>query len=147
MNTFYFASLVALLASSATAENHQMTPQGDVANGETMFSRQCVACHVVVNDAGETLAGRTARTGPNLYALPGRLLGSVEGFRYGSALASLGETGQTWDEAAFVGYVQDPTPWLREATGDDSSRGKMSFKVRQESDAYDMYAYLTSLVE
>ncbi len=31
---------------------------GDAAAGEEQFNRQCIACHVVQNEAGEVLAGR-----------------------------------------------------------------------------------------
>ncbi len=34
---------------------------------------------------------------------------------------------------------------IREATGDDKARGKMSFRVRKEEDAINLYAYIASL--
>lgn len=142
MKTTFTAAAFALLAAPAFAEGHAT---GDAANGEEQFNRQCVACHVVVNDDGETLAGRNARTGPNLYGVAGGVIGSVEDFRYGDALLTLNENGEVWDEEKFVGYVQDPTPWLREFLDDSRARGKMAFKVREEQDALDMYAYLASL--
>lgn len=127
------------------ADGHavDLTATGDVAAGEKAF-RQCIACHVVVNEAGDTLAGNKAKTGPNLYGIVGRTAGTVEDFRYSDILALAGEQGIVWDEASFAGYVQDPTGWLREATG-DGGRGKMTFKVRKEADAVDLYAYLASL--
>ncbi|WP_368185776.1 cytochrome c family protein [Aestuariibius sp. HNIBRBA575] len=145
MKTMILVGALLTAASNSIAESHETPLQGDIANGETLFARQCVACHVVVNDAGETLAGRSARTGPNLFGSTLRPIGTVEGYRYGSAILSLGEQGLHWDEEGFVGYIQDPTAWLRDATGDASARGKMSYKVREESDAYDIYAYLHSL--
>jgi len=117
---------------------------GDAAAGEAVF-RQCISCHVVVNDAGETLAGRNARTGPNLYAIAGRTAGSVEGFRYSPSLSAANEAGLVWDEAAFVAYVQDPTGYLREALDDSSARGAMAFRVRSEEDALNLFAYIDSL--
>ena len=48
------------------------------------------------------------------------------------------------NEEQFVAYVQDPTAYLREATG-DSGRSKMTFKVRKEEDAVNLYAYLASI--
>lgn len=129
------------LAAPAFADGHAAT--GDVAAGEKAF-RQCVSCHVVVDDAGETLAGGKSKTGPNLYNIAGRTAGSVEGFRYSDLIVLAGEQGIVFDEASFVAYVQDPTGWLREVTG-DSGRGKMTYKVRKEDDAVDLYAYLASL--
>ena len=138
-----YAAAAAILAAPAFAEAH--LPTGDVAAGEEQFNAQCVTCHVVVAPDGEKLAGRNARTGPNQYGLAMRTLGSVEGFRYSDALVEAGEQGMVWNEENFVGYVQDPTAWLREALDDRRARGKMAYKVRSEEDAVNLYAYLYSL--
>ncbi|ABD53065.1 c-type cytochrome [Jannaschia sp. CCS1] len=135
------ATAATLLAAPVLADGHAT---GDAEAGERAF-RQCISCHVVVDADGETLAGRNARTGPNLYGIHGRPIGSVEDFRYSNGLTALMEAGMEWDEAAFVGYVQDPTGWIREAADDDSLRGAMSFRVRSEEDALNLYAYLVSL--
>lgn len=135
------ATAATLLAAPVLADGHVT---GDAEAGERAF-RQCIACHVVVDAEGETLAGRNARVGPNLWGVDGRTIGSVEDFRYGNGLTALMESEMVWDEAAFVGYVQDPTGWIREAADDDSVRGAMSFRVRSEEDALDLYAYLASL--
>ena len=140
MRILAFATIAAL-SGPAFADGHA---SGDASAGETAFARQCVSCHVVVNDAGDTLAGRNARTGPNLYNIDERNIGSAE-FRYSEALISLGEAGETWTEESFVGYVQDPTGWLRETLDDRQARGKMAFRVRSEDDAADIYAYIVSL--
>ena len=129
----------ALLASPALAE-------GDVAAGEKAF-KKCVACHVVVNGAGETLAGKKAKTGPNLYGIAGSTVMSVEGFKYGKSAQDLAATGAVWDEASFSAYVADPTAYLKEALGDSKARSKMSYKVRKEQEAADLYAYLSSLAQ
>lgn len=137
------AAATLLTAPMAFAEAHG-GPSGDAEAGEAAF-RQCIACHVVVNDEGETLAGRNARTGPNLYAIAGSLAGAAEDFRYSPGLQALNEAGVMWDEAAFVAYVQDPTGYIREAAGDNGLRGAMSFRVRSEEDAANLYAYLYEL--
>lgn len=131
-----------LAAAPAFSESHGAS--GDAAAGEKAF-RQCVACHVVVNEAGETLAGKKAKTGPNLYGIAGRAAGSVEDFRYGKSIEAAGEAGLVWTEETFVKYVQDPKAFLQEFTGDSGARSNMSFKVRKEQDAIDLYAYLASL--
>ena len=130
------------LTAPVLADGHA---SGDPAAGEKAF-RQCISCHVVMNEAGEALAGKRAKTGPNLYDIPGRTVGTVEDFRYSDILVLAGEQGIVWDEATFVAYVQDPTGYMREATG-DGGRGKMTFKVRKEADAANLYAYLVSLSE
>lgn len=132
------------IAAALTALATPVLAAGDAAVGEEQFSRQCVACHVVQNADGEILAGRTAKTGPNLYGLEGRVIGSVADFRYGDAIVALGETGATWTEEVFIAYVQNPTGYLREALDDGRARGKMAYQVRDPQQAADIYAYLAS---
>lgn len=139
--TFYSVAIAALAVTPVLAESHA---SGDAGDGEKVF-RQCQSCHVVVDDSGETLAGRNAKTGPNLYGIAGRTAGTVDGFGYSDAMVAAGEAGLVWDEANFVAYVQDPTGFLREYLDDSSARGAMSFKVRKEEDATNVYAYLASL--
>ncbi|SDY39790.1 cytochrome c [Jannaschia faecimaris] len=130
----------ALLAAPAFADAH-LAASGDAAEGEKAF-RQCQACHVVEDPSGEVLAGRASRTGPNLYGVVGRTAGSVEDFRYSDLMIAAGEAGMIYDEANFVPYVMDPTAHLKEASGETSGRGKMSYKVRKEEDAINLYAFL-----
>lgn len=138
------AAALALSAAPALAQEVDLTATGDADAGEAAF-RQCQTCHVVVNDEGETLAGRASKTGPNLYKVAGRTAGTVEGFRYSSGLTSAGEKGLVWTEETFMAFVQDPTPYLREYLGDASARSNMTFKVRSEDDAKNLYAYLLKL--
>jgi cytochrome c len=50
-----------------------------------------------------------------------------------------------WTEDNFVAYVQDPSDFVRQATGNGAARSSMSFRVRNETDARDLYAYLLQL--
>lgn len=131
------AALATLVAGAAWAE-------GDPEAGEAAF-RQCQACHVVADDEGNVLAGRAARTGPNLYGIVGDQAGTVEDFRYGNALVEAGEAGLEWNEEDFVAYLLDPQGFLREYLDDSSARSRMTFRIRDEQDARDLYAYLESL--
>lgn len=139
-------TIIAALALAAPAMGlAQEALLGDAAAGEEHFNRQCVSCHVVQDEAtGEVLAGRNARVGPNLYGVIGRLAGSHPDYDYSDLLAAYGETGAVWEEANFVAYVQDPTGYLREATGEESGRSKMAYQVRDEQQAYDLHAYLAT---
>jgi cytochrome c len=144
IKTVAIAGAIAFAALPAFAEGHA---SGDAAAGEEAFG-QCVSCHVVVSPEGETLAGRNAKTGPNLYGVMGRQAGSAEDFRYGDGIIAAGAGGDgfeglMWDEASFVAYVQDPTGFLREYTNDRRARGKMSYRVRSEDDAKNLWAYLS----
>jgi cytochrome c len=133
-----------LTVSTLAAPAQAALAQGAPAAGEAAF-RQCQSCHVVADDGGVVLAGRNARTGPNLYGIAGRRAAGVEGFRYGSGILEAGEKGLVWDEPSFVAYVQDPTGFLRAYTGNPKARGKMTYKLRNEQDARDLWAYLASL--
>lgn len=135
-------AVLALAAAPAFAQDSKTS--GDPAAGEKVFN-QCQACHVIKNDEGETLAGRSGRTGPNLFDLEGRQAGTVEDYRYSNALVEAGEAGLEWNEEDFVAYVQDPTGFLRKFLDDQGARGKMSLKLRSEEDAANVWAYITSL--
>ena len=119
--------------------------KGDVAAGETAFNRQCVSCHIVQTPDGTTLAGRNARTGPNLWGIAGEAPGAVEGFNFSDGIKALAAAGVVWDEDSFVGYVMNPTGYVRERTGDNRARVMMAFQVRDEQAAHDIWAYLSSL--
>ena len=139
MKTKILAALTATaLSAPAFAENHA---SGDAEAGESAY-RQCKSCHMVASPDETIVKG--GKTGPNLYGVAGRTAGSVEDFRYSDLIVAAGEAGLAWDEETFVGYVQDPTPWLKEYTGQDG-RGKMTFKVRKEEDAVNLWAYLVSI--
>ncbi len=148
MKSKFALAAAATLLSAGVAYADAHAASGDAAAGEAVF-RQCAACHNVVNDAGDVLAGRpNMRTGPNLYAIAGRAIGSVDGFRYSPGLTALNEAGEVWVEESFAAYIQDPTGYIREATGDNGLRGAMAAqRMRGDTDAVDLYAYLESLAE
>jgi cytochrome c len=116
----------------------------DIEAGAKTFN-QCQTCHVVANEAGEVLAGKASKTGPNLYGLPGRVIGSYPEFKYGESIVALGATGAVWDEASFVEYVQDPAKFLKARLGDDKAKTKMSFKLKKPEDAANVWAFIASL--
>ncbi|MGR3756636.1 MAG: c-type cytochrome [Tranquillimonas sp.] len=144
MNRILTICAAAALGATPVLAQEAAAPTGDAAAGEKLF-RQCQSCHVVRDDEGNTLAGRNGKTGPNLYGLPGRPAGSVEDYRYSKAMEAAGEEGLTWDEAHFVGFVQDPSGYLKEYLDDSGARSKMSFRMRSEEGAANMWAYLVSL--
>lgn len=111
--------------------------------------RQCATCHVIANE-DETLYGRRARTGPNLYCVVGRQAGTYDDFRYGDDIVAAGEEGLVWDEEHLVAYLQDPRAFLQDYTGDSGARSKMTYKVRKDGDrsAEDVaHAFATFLAE
>ena len=70
----------------------------------------------------------------------------VGGYRYGKSIIVAGaKNSLIWTEETFVGYVQNPKEFLRAFLDDSKARAKMSYKVRKEEDARNVYAYLFSL--
>ncbi len=134
---------LALFAMLATAAAPAFA-EGDAAKGEAVF-KQCQTCHVVVDPEGKVLAGKASKTGPNLYAVIGRVAGSYPDYKYGDSIVAAGAAGLVWDEATFVAYVQDPQDFLKTTLADKSAKGKMAFKVKNAEAAADVYAYLVSL--
>ena len=128
MKQIALALFLAALAFPAQAENH-LSEGAEM--GAAAF-RLCQACHVIVDDEGNTIAGRKAKTGPNLYGIIGRTAGTVEGFRYGRSLVAAGEAGLVWDEEHIVQYLLDTRKFLQSYLDDNSARSKMSFKVRPD---------------
>jgi cytochrome c len=139
MKNLTAVAVLALMSAPAFAE-------GDVAAGEEAFGRQCVTCHVIVDDAGLEIAGRGADTGPNLYGVVGRTPGTLADFEYGDDMVEYGATGVVWDVALITEYIQDPTDFLRTALDNRRARGKMAFQVRDADEAANIAAYLASIV-
>ncbi len=75
-----------LLAQPASA--------ADAAHGKALFAA-CIACHSETPDA----------LGPSLKGVAGRKAGSLEDFRYSSAMK---RAGFTWDAANLRDYLHDP---------------------------------------
>jgi cytochrome c len=131
---------LSLFAAPLLAEGHAT---GDAEAGEKVF-RKCKSCHMVVSDEGEQIQ-KGGKTGPNLYGIYQRQAGSVEDYRYGASIVAAGEGGLTWEEDSFVAYVADPKAFLKEHMGDSKAKSKMSYKVKKEQDARDVWSYLVSV--
>ena len=138
---FASAMTATLLATPLWAAGHA---SGDAEAGEDIF-RQCKACHAITDADGEDIQ-RGGKTGPNLWGVPGRVAGSDEGFkRYKDSIVEAGEAGLEWNEEDFVKYVQDPAAFLKEYLDDSGARSGMAFKLRDEEDALNIWAYLASV--
>ncbi|AWD23133.1 c-type cytochrome [Fuscovulum blasticum] len=131
--TFLAATFAALAAAPALA--------GDPAAGEAEF-KKCKACHSIIAPDGTEIQ-KGGKTGPNLYGVVGRRVASDPDFRYGDGILAAGATGASWDEASIAAYVADPAAWLKQVSGDESAKSKMSFKLT--SGGADVAAYLASV--
>ena len=114
--------------------------EGDAEKGEKEF-KKCKSCHAISTEDETFVKG--GRTGPNLYGISGRAAGLEGGFKYSDLIVIAGKSGLVWDETTFVGFVQDPSTYLKDLTG-DSGRSKMTFKVRKEEAAMNLWAYLAT---
>lgn len=135
MKTSLSAALaLTLLAAPAFAS-------GDAAKGEADF-KKCKACHMIVADDGTEIQ-KGGKTGPNLYGLIGKTIASEEGFKYGDGILALNAKGMVWDEDLIEEYITDPGKFLKEQTGDEKAKTKMTFKLGKGQE--DMSAYLATL--
>ncbi|NVK18795.1 MAG: c-type cytochrome [Methylocystaceae bacterium] len=111
------------------------TKPADAAQGEKVF-RKCKACHTAEE-------GGKHKVGPNLFKVVGRTAGQADGFtKYSDAMVAYA---QPWTVDLIAEYVENPTNFLREKTGDKSARGKMTFKLKDVQDRKDVAAYLATL--
>lgn len=138
MNYTLTAALVLSLSGGAALA------AGDAEAGKKVFN-QCQTCHVVADADGNVLAGKNAKTGPNLYGIIGRPAASYPDFKYGEGIIAAKDAGLVWDEEKLVTYVQDPTKFLDDFTGNPKLKSKMVFKLKKEADAQNVAAFLASL--
>jgi len=140
--TMRIASIFALClgATPLLADGHAT---GDAEAGEKVF-RKCKSCHMITDDEGNDIQ-KGGRTGPNLYGIYQRVAGSVEDYRYGDSIVEAGEAGLKWNEEEFVGYVADPKKYLAAYLDQNRAKSKMSYRLKDEEDAKDVWAYLVSV--
>ena len=125
--------LALLLATPALA--------ADPYEGEEDF-KKCKSCHSITAPDGTEIQ-KGGKTGPNLWGIIGNPVASNPDFKYGDGILAAKAAGAVWDEAAIATYLADPTAWVKTASGDDSAKSKMSFKLTAGGE--DMAAYLATL--
>ncbi len=130
---------MAILSAPVFADGHAT---GDAEAGAKVFNK-CKSCHTIADAEGNKIV-KGGRTGPNLYGVFNRVAGSSD-FKYGKSIVAAGEAGVAWNEENFISFVADPKKFLAEATGDTRAKSKMSFKLKKEQDAANVWAYLVSV--
>ena len=126
------------LAASATLSLAVQAQAGDPAAGENDF-KKCRACHTIAS--ADEVIFKGGKTGPNLYNIVGTAAAAGD-YKYSTGRIAAAEAGLVWDEVQLVAYLEDPTTFLRDFTGDSSARSKMTFKLKNGED---VAAYLTSV--
>jgi len=119
-------------------------PSGGRSHHQSRLTRKtCKSCHAITAEDGTEIV-KGGKTGPNLFGVIGRTVGSEPGFAaYGDAIKAVAAAGTVWDEAALAAYVADPTGRLKETSGDPAAKSKMTFKLAKGSE--DVAAYLASV--
>lgn len=124
---------VAVLAAPAFA--------GDAEKGKKEFNK-CKACHSITDASGTDIV-KGGKTGPNLFGVIGRKVGSYPDFKYDEYTIEVGEKGVVWTEELLAEYVKDPTAWLKEQSGEDDAKSTMTFKMTKGGE--DVAAYLATM--
>jgi cytochrome c len=115
---------------------------GDPAKGEETF-KKCKSCHAITAPDGTEIQ-KGGKTGPNLWGVVGRAVGSFPDFKYGEGLLAVNAKGTVWDEAQIASYLADPSAWVKASSGDEAAKSKMSFKLPDAEDAANTAAYLAT---
>lgn len=98
----------------------------DVASGEKVFGK-CKSCHKVENGANGT--------GPHLYAIVGRAVEGVDGFKYSGALSAVAEV---WTPEELDAFLEKPKSYAPGTSMGFNGLGK-------PKDRANVIAYLDSL--
>lgn len=99
--------------------------------GEKVF-KKCKACHAVGD-------GAKNKSGPQLNALLGRMMGSVDGFKYSNVFKAAYDEGRIWEEASLTEFLAKPKSYMKGT--------KMSFSgLKKEGDQVAIIAYLNSFL-
>ena len=103
----------------------------DVVAGEKV-AKKCVSCHTFDNGGGN-------KTGPSLYGIVERGIGSVDGFGYSSALSTYG-SGKTWTYEELNGFLWKPKAHVKGTS--------MGFGgIKKTKDRANLVAYLRGLAD
>ena len=115
--------LASLIAGFLLLGSQAALAEGDAAKGEKIY-KKCKACHSL--EAGKK------KVGPSLAGLFGRTAGTVEGFKYSTAMK---DSGIVWDEETLDDFLTKPK--------DVVPKTRMAFPgFKKEQDRMDVIAYL-----
>lgn len=117
-------------AAAAPADAGPAIDPEQIAAGEKVF-KKCASCHKIGD-------GAKNGTGPQLNAIIGRKIASVDGFKYSGTLTDMGASGAAWDTAAMDAFIENPKSYAKGT--------RMSFAgLKSPEDRAALIAYLSSL--
>ena len=117
------SGIASLLIAGALALAGQSALAQDAAKGEKLY-KKCKACHSL--EAGKK------KVGPSLHGVFGQTAGTVEGFKYSSAMK---DSGIVWDEETLNTFLEKPKDMV--------PKTRMAFPgLKKEQDRMDLIAYL-----
>ena len=118
----YCAFALVLSTAPLTAQ----AAEADLEKGKKVF-KKCKVCHVVDKEKN--------KIGPHLVNLFGRKAGSLEGYKYSSAMKAKGEEGLVWNAETLNTYLTKPKDLV--------PKTKMAFPgLKKEPDRVNLIAYL-----
>lgn len=105
--------------------------EADLAKGEKVF-KKCKNCHFADKEK--------RKIGPHLVGLFGRKAGSLEGFKFSSAMKAKGEEGLVWDAETLDQYLAKPRKFI--------PKTRMMFPgLRKEADRIDLIGFLEKVTK
>lgn len=114
---------LAAVASLTLASGAAMAQDAEA--GAKDFNR-CKSCHAITSPDGEKIV-KGGKTGPNLYGIVGRALGTDPEYKgYSDTLVALGEGGMVWDDALLTEYIPNARDFLKTHSGDDTAKSAMT---------------------
>lgn len=117
---------LAIVVTVAAAPGFAAAQQaGDAGRGQTLFQRQCSACHQI--------AQARNGVGPTLQGVNGRAADTVEGFNYSPAMKN---SGVVWGPETLETYLANPTAMVKGT--------RMVQRVPNEQQRRDIIEFLTA---
>lgn len=77
--------------------------EDNLSNGKQLFQTKCAMCHTSIQGASHS-------TGPNLFGVVGRIVGSAKGFNYSEAMAE--RANEIWNFEMIDKFINHPQKFI-----------------------------------
>lgn len=99
---------------------------------------RCSRCHAF--EAGKKMA-----TGPNLFGVMGRKIGTETNFRFSEAYSNLGKDGLSWNEKDLEEYLTNNYAFLQKKNNNKKAKGRMNYNLEKPEDRKIIIDYIKTL--